>query len=315
MSDGRSAGVANADLDRPDIAAAHPGAPMGTGFRLRLSRPVSRPVCVFAGNTDEDRVNLGCLSVPPNADDGSPIGTVDDLHADVGRITIRGWVVDSDPEAAPDTSDPDLVRGVNAAEVYVDGHWFTRLNADKSRPDVAALVPGAEPDDGFEVVLPARAGPHQICVYGINKGSTGRNVTLGCRDLDVPANSGTEPPVGSLDREYVAPSGDTANETLGASGWSMTPSGGPVRVRILALGGFYANPDQLTDRTGPTGVARADVPTTYPAAPPDTGYEITAGEGHLFHFRLACAIAQSLDTRAETALGCITNSGTVGDRF
>jgi hypothetical protein len=310
MSDGWTAGTVNTEIDRPDVAAAYPGAPLKTGFRLVLNRPVSSPVCVIANNANGDRTTLGCLSIPPPTYDGAPSGTVDELRAEVGRVVIRGWMVDPDP-------DPDWQRGSHAVEVYVDGQWFTPLDADKPRPDVAALVPHAASNDGFEVVLPARVGRHQVCVYGINQGRTGRNVTLGCRDLDVPDHSGANPPVGSLDGEYRT-SQSNGNPTyygLGVRGWSMTPQGGPVRVRAVTLGGFYANAEQFTDQTGPTGVSRPDVPAVYPGAPTDTGYEIPGGFSHIYHFRLACATAQSVDTGAETALGCITNSGEVGAHF
>jgi hypothetical protein len=314
MSDGWSAGAAYTEIDRPDVAATYPGAPVGTGFRLRLSRPVSSPVCVVADNANGDRATLGCLSIPPATYDGSPSGTVDELRAEVGRVVVRGWVVDPDPDPATTYGTPP--RGARAVHVYVDGQLLTPLDADKPRPDVAALVPHAEANDGFEVLLPARTGRHQICVYGINQGRTGRNVTLGCRDLDVPAYNGPGAPIGSLDGEYACcQTGGTATYSLGVRGWSMTPHGGPVRVRVVALGGFYANPEQLTDQTGSTGVSRPDVPAVYPGAPADTGYEIVGGGGPFFHFRLACATAQALDTGAETALGCVTNSGTAGGQF
>jgi hypothetical protein len=197
------------------------------------------------------------------------------------------------------------MRGAHGAEVYVDGRFFTLLNADKPRPDVAAIVPHAESNDGFDVVLPARAGAHQVCVYGINMGRTGRNVTLGCRDLDVPVQSGTGAPIGSLDDA----NGGTAR------GWSMTPSGGRVRVRVVGVGGFLGNDEQFSDVTGTTGVSRPDVPAAYPGARPDTGYEFRVDGGYLFQFRLACATAQSLDTGAETELGCANNPKPGGDHF
>jgi hypothetical protein len=314
VSDGLTAGVVSTDIDRPDIAATHPGAPLATGFRLRLSRPVSSPVCVIATNSNGDRANLGCLPAPPATRDGSPIGNVDEVRAEVGRVLVRGWVVDPDPDAP--VNQPAPARGDRAVEVYVDGHWFMPLNANKPRPDIAALIPNAGSNDGFEVLLPARPGLHEICVYAINQGRTGRNSTLGCHDLDVPASAGTAPPLGSLDGDYLAgQTAGTANHSLGVRGWAMTPTGGPVRLRVVALGGFYANPEQLSDQTGSTGAPRPDISALYPIAPPDAGYEIVAGQGHLFYFRLACVTAQSLDTGDETALGCVTNSANVGDRF
>ncbi|MEY2456186.1 MAG: hypothetical protein QOK06_1280, partial [Acidimicrobiaceae bacterium] len=220
-----------------------------------------------------------------------------------------GWAVDPDPDPPEPYQRPPTVH------VYMDGQFLAPLVIDHARPDVAALVPHAGPNDGFEAALPARPGPHEVCVYAINRGRTGRNVTLGCRDLDVPAQSGDAPPRGSLDGLFGSSTGGTANYTLGVFGWAMTASGGEARVRILAVGGFYANGEATYDVTGPTGVSRPDVPAEIPGAPPDTGYEILAGGGHFFHYRLACAVAQSIATGDESVLGCVTTARLGGGYF
>jgi hypothetical protein len=225
-------------------------------------------------------------------------------------VEIKGWAVDPDPDP-PAPYQPQPV-----VHVYMDGQFLAPLIIDKARPDVAALVPGAGANDGFDAALPARPGPHDVCVYAINRGRTGRNVTLGCRRIVVPSQSGGAAPLGSVDGEYASDQyGGTANYGLGLFGWAMDPSGGAARVRVVAVGGFYANGEQVNDVTGPTGVSRPDVQAVHPGAPPDTGYEIPAGGGHFFHFRLACAIAQSIATGDESVLGCVTTARLGGGFF
>jgi hypothetical protein len=287
---------------RPDVVAAVPGAPLETGFRIFLdaSQPGWRTVCVhgddgFGNNTGD----LGCLPIPPPTRAGSPIGSLDEVAVEVGRFVVRGWAVDPDPDP------PEIYSLPRQVHVYVDGWFLVQLPLDRPRPDVEAVVPGASNIDGYERALPARPGRHQVCVYAINRGRTGRNTTLGCRDIDVPADRGAPLPFGSVDGTYLGPpGGGTGNAPVGVRGWAMAPGGAPVTVRIVAVGGYFGNGEQALDVTGTTGVARPDVPAVFPGAPPDTGYEILVGSGHFLQLRLACAVAQSADGSAEAVLGC-----------
>jgi hypothetical protein len=300
-ADGQQLGYTQVpDHDRPDVAAAVPGAPVGTGFRLYLNRAVTGTVCVhgfdgYGNNSGE----LGCLPIPPASATGSPSGSLDEVRAEVGRVVVRGWAVDPDPDPPEPYPQPRQVH------VYMDGQLLVALPLDAARPDVAAVIPGAGPADGYDAVLPARPGPHQICVYAINRGRTGRNATLGCSDVDVPASVGAPLPFGSVDGLFAGPpTGGTGFGQVGYRGWAAAPGGTAVRVRVVGVGGFLGNAEQAVDVTGATGVSRPDVPAAIPGTPEDSGYEILAVLGHFFDFRLACVIAQSVDTGAESVLGC-----------
>jgi hypothetical protein len=284
-------------LPRPDVAAAIPGAPDGTGFRFTLVSPLpAGNICVHAGDVYFNTLaDLGCIAFPPSSDAGSPSGSLDEVRAEVGRVVVRGWAVD-----------PDLDAWSGQVHVYVDGQFFVGLPLDAARPDVAAVVPNATGTDGYEATLPARAGRHQICVYAVNRGRTGRNVTLGCRDVDVPSTSGGPEPFGSLDGTTLDPTGGSPDGVT-VRGWATQPGYAPVQVRVLSVGSVFRSSENVFDVTGPTGVPRPDVPAAIPGAPPDTGYEIPViPSGHVIDFRLTCAVARAPETGAEALLGCVS---------
>ena len=52
--------------------------------------------------------------------------------------------------------------------------------ADRARDDVTLIYPEYAPDHGYDVTIELGAGPHLVCVYGINEGP-GSNALLGCR--------------------------------------------------------------------------------------------------------------------------------------
>ena len=64
--------------------------------------------------------------------------------------------------------------------VYVDGAGTSGITANQSRTDVAAVHTIYGPNHGFDALLPASAGAHDVCVFAINKGA-GSNVLLQCR--------------------------------------------------------------------------------------------------------------------------------------
>ena len=292
-------------LDRPDVVAAYPDAPPNSGFMMSLDRPAAGQVCVVAQNFYGDETTLGCKELPPSFD-GSPTGVLDDAAPEAGRVVLRGWAVEPDPG-------PPLVyvdENTRAPEpstihVYMDGQMLLVQTVDQPRPDVQAVIPHAGTNDGFQVVVPARPGAHDICVYAINRGPTGRNVTLGCRHVDVPQTTGPAPPFGWIDAEVEQnlPSPPIASNR-GFTGWAATTSGTPATVRVVAVGGFYGGGEAAYDITGPTGLDRPDVPTVFPGTRDDTGYLVMAGGGHFFHYRLACVSARDPDTGAEAVLGC-----------
>lgn len=78
-------------------------------------------------------------------------------------VRVAGWARD------PDTADPVAVR------ISVDGQVVHEGPASVARGD-------GQP--GFDVTLPAPAGPHRVCVAVVNVG-LGSDLDLGCHDRDV----------------------------------------------------------------------------------------------------------------------------------
>lgn len=293
----------NIFMPRPDVPAAFPGAPENTGFALTLDRPLEGTVCVYSlSSTLQKTANLGCKPIPPGFE-GSPTGALDEITPDVGRMTVSGWY--ADPDASPD----ERASRENRVQVYLDGRVFAWLRTEVARPDVEAAVPFAGSDSGYWAVLPSRPGPHSVCVYGLNEGPTGRNVTFGCRDIVVPASKGSPLPFGFVDGEFIAHAWGSADNDLGLTGWAAAPDQADVAIRVIALGGVSGFGEGQFDVTGSTGEERPDVAAAVPGTGPDTGFHVIAGAGHVFQYTLACAVGQVVATGAEAVIGCLSNEG------
>jgi hypothetical protein len=111
---------------------------------------------------------------------GDPIGNLEYVGAEPGRIRLIGWTFD------PDQQDPIDVH------VYVSGGWGGSHRADKPRADVAAAYPAyfSKPH-GFDITIPWWPGTYEVCAYPINAAGPGTNPELGCRTVTVPPPAGT----------------------------------------------------------------------------------------------------------------------------
>ena len=87
-----------------------------------------------------------------------------------GRVRVTGWALD------PDVAAPIQVH------VLVSGRMAGAGTAGLARPDLAR--DGVVPSIGYDLTVPATAGNHQVCVYGIDD-SSGPDTLLGCRDIRV----------------------------------------------------------------------------------------------------------------------------------
>jgi len=239
---GTVAGPVNAELNRPDVAAAVPGVGPAHGYLLTVAvPPAGGRVCVDVQNPDIGTwTNVGCQgsrSLGPQ-----PLGSLDAVARVPGGVAFSGWALD------PDVAEPARVH------VYLNGLWAMEVVADGSRPDVGAAFPGYGEGHGFSSSFgPVRPGPVTVCAYAINRGP-GSNVWLGCRTLIV-----TSDPVGSLDAVARVPGG------VAFSGWALDPDvAGPIRVHVY-LNGVWAM-EVVADGSRP------DVGAAFP------GY----GEGHGF---------------------------------
>jgi hypothetical protein len=202
-----------ADRSRPDVAAAY-GVGPNHGFSGTIPAPNGRNlVCVSSVNIGEGRdVVLACAWL--TVQNAPPIGGWETLSSTTTSIKVDGWALDSD------TTDSIAVH------VYVDGKFAQQVVANANRPDIDRLY-GKGPLHGFSATVPTSSGPHQVCLYLINK-PTGPNPSLGCRNVE----SGTLP-FGSLDAVSTTPNSVTLR------GWAIdrdTPD--PIGVHLYVDGKF-----------------------------------------------------------------------------
>lgn len=131
-----------------------------------------------------------------------PKGTLDVLSSSYGQITATGWAID-----------PDVPAESIQVHVYVDGSPVMASTADRSRPDVGAVFPGAGALHGYQATFPYGLGRHQVCVYAINAGAGTVNPQLACATVD---NQDPGAPIGTLD---VAESPEP--NVIEVSGWAV----------------------------------------------------------------------------------------------
>ncbi|WP_204035011.1 ETX/MTX2 family pore-forming toxin [Micromonospora qiuiae] len=86
-------------------------------------------------------------------------------------VHVWGWTADDDAPTTPLT-----------VNITIDGVLARSMVANQNRSDVAAAYPKYGAAHGFDVVLPASAAPHNICVTAISVGG-GPNKSS-CRQMD-----------------------------------------------------------------------------------------------------------------------------------
>lgn len=164
---GYNLGPANGS--RTDVAAAYPGWGAAHGYFAGMpAGPGTHRVCVYGINKAYGgNAALGCptLTMPT----GSPFGTVDVAAAVPGGVQVSGWSLD------PDTAESTEIH------VYIDGAGTNLGLATTSRSDVAAAYPGAGPSHGFNAVVGAAPGPHEVCVFAIDRVGGQGPTLLSCR--------------------------------------------------------------------------------------------------------------------------------------
>ncbi len=144
----------------------------GLGMALALVQPASaRPMCDVPNPPPVCNPND-----PP--DDPPPTGYVPVLAFDGAQQTtsrngvhVWGWTADDD---SPTTS--------LTVRITIDGASATTVTANQSRPDVAAVYPKYGAAHGFDLVLPASAAGHDICVTAVSIGG-GADKKV-CRQMD-----------------------------------------------------------------------------------------------------------------------------------
>jgi hypothetical protein len=204
-----------------------------------------------------------------------PIGSLDAATPGAAWISVSGWTID------PDSSDPIDVH------VYLDGRWNRAVRADRSRPDVAAAIPGYGDLHGYQTTIGGvSGGPHEVCVFAINVGPYGdHNPLLGCRNVLISGE-----PFGSLDSAAMGPGG------MWIEGWALDPdTTGPVGVHVYVDGRWGG--------LGVTDRVRTDVEQVYPWWGANRGYRVLASASPGRHTFCAYGINVSSGS-TNPLLGC-----------
>jgi GH25 family lysozyme M1 (1,4-beta-N-acetylmuramidase) len=276
--DGIEAGRAAATLSRPDVERVYSSNGPAHGFSLAITLPTGgrHRLCVIgtdiAGYGSDTALDCRDINLPT----GSPIGVIEDVHAEPGQIKVGGWTMDPDTAASIPT------------HIYVDGigRAFT-ANAD--RPDIASAFVGYGAAHGIDATFNGLApGQHTICVYGIETAGGGSHTLLTCRTVTVPGGS----PFGVLDG--VA----GGHGSVRVTGWAIDPdtaTTAPVHVYVDGIGRIFA-----------AGTLRPDVGAVYPEWGNNHGIDLTYG-GLTAGQHTVCAYAiNTAGAGANTLLGCST---------
>jgi hypothetical protein len=233
-----------ANRSRADVGRAFAGFGADHGFDQLVAAPSGRhQVCVYGINAAGPGANttLQCRTITVG---GAPFGAVDSMRAGPNQIRVSGWVIDRD------LATPGRVH------VYVDGA-ATPVQADRPRPSVGRAYPLYGENHGFDRVVPATPGRHQVCVYGIDLSGPGDNTTIGCRTVVVGGA-----PFGAVDSVHAA------SGQVRVTGWEIDPdSAGPGRVHVYV--------DGRAAGAGAAGNPRGDIAAAYPLYGAGHGYDVT----------------------------------------
>jgi hypothetical protein len=272
--DGVALSTVTADQPRPDVAAAFPSAGPNHGFQATVPvTPGTRKVCASVVKAGVAPTVFSCHTVQVPTD--NPFGSVDVWQGHLGGVRVAGWV-----------TDPDSTNAVQVA-IAIDGTVATTVTANLPRPDVTAAFPGFGPLVGFDTVVPATGGAHQVTVIGRNIGA-GADAVIGSATVTVPAGA----PFGALDRVVAGFGG------VQVSGWAADPdTGGPIEVRVYADGTYAGS---LT-----ANVSRPDVAAAYPDWGPLHGFDGFIALGPGSHDVCAYGI-NTAGSGGNTTLGCAT---------
>ena len=272
--DGGPTVITLANTNRPDVGAAYPTDGPNHGFDAHVDLgPGTHTVCVTALGTGSN-TGLGCRSITRS---GRPIGQLDGFQRVPGGLKVQGW-----------TLDPDTVNPIDV-HVYVDGAFTTAATASGSRPDVASFYPAWGPNHGYDVTIPASAGHHTICTYGINVGSPDANPSLGCRAIDISGD-----PFGVVDAATRVPN------TTSVQGWAVDPdTNASIDVHVYVdgqfAGAFHANG------------SRPDVSAAFPGYGSAHGFDATVAAPPGLH--QVCVYGINNTPGNNPLIGCVYPNG------
>ncbi|MFB6393286.1 fibronectin type III domain-containing protein [Polymorphospora lycopeni] len=156
-------------------------------------------VCATAINNGAGHdAGIGCRTLNVAVD---PVGILEPLERVGTSLTLRGWAVDGDTNAAVEV------------RVYHGDQLVGGKLANQQLPGTLADYPAYGTARGFSISVPERPtdGDHTVCVRAVNVGA-GADKVLGCHTYSVRHN-----PFGALDE--VTRVGDKVR----VRGWSVDP--------------------------------------------------------------------------------------------
>ncbi|TML13391.1 MAG: SpoIID/LytB domain-containing protein [Actinobacteria bacterium] len=271
--DGNVAGDVVASGARGDVAAAIPGAPANAGFDTIVPiQNETSTVCLNAHLPNNSMLfSLGCKSVTVPT---QPFGSLDVAVNTGNSLRVSGWAVD------PQT------QGLLEIHVYVDGQ-ISGLVANRERSDLAPYLPGWGTSHGFDGVVAAAPGLHNVCVYAINVGP-GSHVLVGCRSVQVLPPHATRP-IGSFDTLA------SVDGSINLAGWALDPdTADPIDVHVYI--------DGVLAGGTPANRSRTDVGAVFPAYGARHGFEATFAATPGAH--TVCAYAINDGPPDHTLLAC-----------
>ncbi|MEZ5239259.1 MAG: hypothetical protein R2716_10030 [Microthrixaceae bacterium] len=176
----------------------------GNGFTWIAHKMVTIPAQTF-GHIDSATATAPAV--------GSPTGT----------IRVVGFGIDID------AFESSQVR------IRLNGRTVRTITANRYRSDIAQAYPHLGGNYGFDEVMPAKPGRHELCVTVLNVNS-GSNANLGCMTVVVPANP----------RGVLETANSTGPGTIRLLGWAQdadTSAAIAVRVTVdgTSAGQFPAN--------------------------------------------------------------------------
>ena len=182
-------------------------------------------------------------------------------------------------------------------QITVDGAVVADVAANAARGDVAAVIPGAPGNAGFDAVVPVQNVTSNVCVNAHLPGNS-TLFSLGCKSVTVPTQ-----PFGSFDAAV------NAGNSVRVAGWAVDPqTQGPLEIHVYVDGqisGLVANRPRgdLAAHLGSWGSSHAfdGVIGAQPGQHNVCAYAINVGPGS--HVSLGCRSVLVLPPHAERPFG------------
>ncbi|HEX3681976.1 MAG TPA: hypothetical protein VHU83_05485 [Bryobacteraceae bacterium] len=254
LIDGASYGNASYTVSRPDVCAAHPGAPGCpiVGWSLlfdtnSLSNGTHTLEAVATANNGDVGAVATTLNVA-NWTSANPmtisIGVPNKNNVYSGTVAFGGWALDNDAT-------------IQTVSVSIDGVGHGNAVYGGSRPDVCVGFPGRPgcPDVGWNIVVDTTQladGQHKIAVTGT--ATTGQSSTVGTT-FTVKNLTTSNALHAAID--FAANPNTTFSGTASFTGWALANNGAITGVQILV--------DGILRGSAQYGTSRPDVCSGYPS--------------------------------------------------